>query len=100
MNRAMPETTQAIDPVCGMTVDPATAAGNTEFAGKTFTSAIRVAKANSRQSQRDISRRNRHCSLQRSELRSRSRRMITATMVRLRIAGPVQPLAIPIQSAG
>ena len=36
MKLAMPQPTQVIDPVCGMTVDPATAAGKTEYAGKTY----------------------------------------------------------------
>src|SRR3954463_5000773 len=29
-------TEPAVDPVCGMTVDPATAAGSTDFEGKTY----------------------------------------------------------------
>jgi P-type Cu+ transporter len=36
MKLAMPQPTQVMDPVCGMTVDPATAAGKTEYAGKTY----------------------------------------------------------------
>jgi Cu+-exporting ATPase len=33
---SLAQTTSEIDPVCGMTVDPASAAGSTEFEGKTY----------------------------------------------------------------
>ena len=32
----MAEATMAIDPVCGMQVDPATAAGSSEYKGQTY----------------------------------------------------------------
>jgi P-type Cu+ transporter len=36
MKLAMPEITQVLDPVCGMAIDPGTAAAKTEYAGKTY----------------------------------------------------------------
>ena len=35
MNPSTPATTTVIDPVCGMTIDPATSAGQSTYDGKT-----------------------------------------------------------------
>ena len=52
---ALPMTDRVVDPVCGMTVDPARAAGQVDHEGRRTTSAAKAASRNSRPTRSDTS---------------------------------------------